>query len=136
MGAAPDDQDVLVQPVPRLADVEVRVAADGVANRDKELHRNRGWRRARAPIVAFTDDDTVPARDWLERGLEALEDHVDAASGRIVRTPCSMRRNSSGLAQTTAVSPSRARYMYGDGLRALSRRYTSKGAASVSTTRS
>src|SRR5690349_10446198 len=27
--------------------------------------RNRGWRAARAPIVAFTDDDTVPAPDWL-----------------------------------------------------------------------
>ena len=34
--------------------------------------RNAGWRAARAPLIAFTDDDTVPAPDWLERGLEAF----------------------------------------------------------------
>lgn len=27
--------------------------------------RNRGWRQARGPIVAFTDDDTLPDRRWL-----------------------------------------------------------------------
>lgn len=27
--------------------------------------RNRGWRRACAPIVAFTDDDCAPNPDWL-----------------------------------------------------------------------
>src|SRR5690606_8162709 len=45
--------------------------------------RNRGWRRARAPIVAFTDDDCVPERDWLARGLEAMRG-ADAVCGRIV----------------------------------------------------
>jgi GT2 family glycosyltransferase len=45
--------------------------------------RNRGWRSARAAIVAFTDDDTVAARDWLEQGLDAFTDGVDALSGRI-----------------------------------------------------
>ena len=32
--------------------------------------RNAGWRRASAPVVAFTDDDCEPAPDWLERLLE------------------------------------------------------------------
>jgi GT2 family glycosyltransferase len=41
---------------------------------------NMGVAAARAPVLAFTDDDTVPAADWLERGL-AL---VDAAPSRIV----------------------------------------------------
>jgi GT2 family glycosyltransferase len=45
--------------------------------------RNLGWRSARAPIVAFTDDDTVPAPDWLRRGLDAFDDSVDALCGRI-----------------------------------------------------
>jgi glycosyltransferase involved in cell wall biosynthesis len=27
--------------------------------------RNRGWRAASAPFVAFTDDDCVPVREWL-----------------------------------------------------------------------
>jgi GT2 family glycosyltransferase len=33
--------------------------------------RNSGWRRARARLIAFTDDDCVPAPDWLERLLSA-----------------------------------------------------------------
>ncbi len=33
--------------------------------------RNEGWRRARAPLIAFTDDDCEAAPDWLERCLEA-----------------------------------------------------------------
>jgi GT2 family glycosyltransferase len=45
--------------------------------------RNRGWRLARAPIVAFTDDDTVPTPGWLRHGLDAFGDGVDALCGRI-----------------------------------------------------
>jgi len=45
--------------------------------------RNQGWRVARAPIIAFTDDDCVPARDWLRRGLEHMADGVAGAQGRI-----------------------------------------------------
>ena len=45
--------------------------------------RNRGWRGARAGIIAFTDDDTVPDRDWLRNGLMAFDDDVDALWGRI-----------------------------------------------------
>jgi GT2 family glycosyltransferase len=33
--------------------------------------RNRGWRAARAPLVAFTDDDCRPSEAWLERLLAA-----------------------------------------------------------------
>ncbi len=45
--------------------------------------RNRGWRVAQADIVAFTDDDTVPAPAWLASGLAAFTDHVDALCGKI-----------------------------------------------------
>ena len=45
--------------------------------------RNRGWRRARAPVVAFTDDDTVPDRHWLAAGLAAMRTGLSAAAGRI-----------------------------------------------------
>lgn len=45
--------------------------------------RNRGWRSARAPIIAFTDDDTVPSLSWLLHGLDAFDDNVDALCGRI-----------------------------------------------------
>ena len=47
--------------------------------------RNAGWRRARGEVIAFTDDDTIPDRDWLWQGLLALDaGAADAASGRIV----------------------------------------------------
>jgi GT2 family glycosyltransferase len=33
--------------------------------------RNVGWRAARAPLIAFTDDDCRPEPDWVERMLAA-----------------------------------------------------------------
>lgn len=45
--------------------------------------RNRGWQAARAPIIAFTDDDTVPSPSWLGNGLGAFDADVDAVGGRI-----------------------------------------------------
>lgn len=33
--------------------------------------RNLGWRAARAPVVAFTDDDCEATPDWLREGLRA-----------------------------------------------------------------
>ena len=46
--------------------------------------RNIGIAEAKAPVLAFTDDDTVPAPDWLERGLERMsEDGVDLLAGGI-----------------------------------------------------
>ena len=47
-------------------------------NRGLSAARNTGIRAARAPIVAFTDDDCVPAVDWLERLLEAYDVSDDA----------------------------------------------------------
>jgi glycosyltransferase involved in cell wall biosynthesis len=42
-------------------------------NRGAAAGRNLAWRAARAPIVAFTDDDCKPQPKWLEAGLEAME---------------------------------------------------------------
>jgi glycosyltransferase involved in cell wall biosynthesis len=46
--------------------------------------RNAGWQAARAPVVAFTDDDTVPDPDWLGAAERVLEPDVVAVSGRVV----------------------------------------------------
>jgi GT2 family glycosyltransferase len=46
--------------------------------------RNAGWRHARAPVIAFTDDDTIPEPHWLEAGLAAMTPEAAAASGAIV----------------------------------------------------
>jgi GT2 family glycosyltransferase len=45
--------------------------------------RNRGWRLAHADVIAFTDDDTVPAHNWLAHGLRALQPDLAAVTGRI-----------------------------------------------------
>jgi glycosyltransferase involved in cell wall biosynthesis len=46
--------------------------------------RNRGWRRARAPMIAFTDDDTEPDPHWLKAGLGAFTSDIDAVTGRVI----------------------------------------------------
>jgi glycosyltransferase involved in cell wall biosynthesis len=43
------------------------------ANRGAAAARNAGWRRGRAPLVAFTDDDCRPAAGWLAAMVAALE---------------------------------------------------------------
>jgi glycosyltransferase involved in cell wall biosynthesis len=70
--------------------------------------RNRGWRKARAPIVAFTDDDCVPAPDWLERALSAFGEGADVVCGRIVMPaparPTDYERDAQGLERSEFVT--------------------------------
>src|SRR5438045_2636963 len=47
--------------------------ADG---RGPAVARNAGWRAARGALIAFTDDDTVPDRDWLADGEREIGDKV------------------------------------------------------------
>ncbi len=56
--------------------------------------RNLGWMSASGNVIAFTDDDTIAAPDWLERGAAALERSRDdagrrwgALAGRVVVPP-------------------------------------------------
>lgn len=53
--------------------------------RGPAVARNVGWRAARGAIVAFTDDDTVPAREWLAEGERVMNLHTDwvAMCGRV-----------------------------------------------------
>jgi hypothetical protein len=41
-------------------------------------NRNAAWRLARASVIAFTDDDCRPPREWLENALAAARRHPDA----------------------------------------------------------
>ncbi|HKQ27757.1 MAG TPA: glycosyltransferase [Burkholderiales bacterium] len=92
---------------------EIVVVDDSRLRSGPAAARNRGWRRANANIIAFTDDDTVPDHEWLERGLEAIQDqamqdHVDAISGRIVMpipaTPTDYERDAQGLERSEFVT--------------------------------
>ncbi|HEY9280760.1 MAG TPA: glycosyltransferase [Eoetvoesiella sp.] len=46
--------------------------------------RNAGWHIARAPIIAFTDDDTIADPGWLSAGLSAMASGAHAAVGAII----------------------------------------------------
>lgn len=69
--------------------------------------RNRGWRAARADVIAFTDDDCVPSFDWLEEGWKAMEG-ADAVQGRIrvplSETPTDYELNTSRLETAPAAT--------------------------------
>src|SRR4051812_49763055 len=69
--------------------------------------RNRGWRRARAPIVAFTDDDCLPDAGWLAAGVAAMRG-LDAACGRVVMplpgVPSDYERDAQGLERAEFVT--------------------------------
>jgi histidinol-phosphate phosphatase family protein len=68
--------------------------------------RNLGWRMARAPWVAFLDDDVVPDPDWLAllaEDLRGLGPEVAGSQGRLrvplpaERRPTDWERNVAGL---------------------------------------
>jgi GT2 family glycosyltransferase len=48
--------------------------------------RNVGWKAATAPLIAFTDDDCVPAAGWLAALVRELSDH-DLVQGRTLPQP-------------------------------------------------
>ena len=51
--------------------------------------RNLGWRASTAPFVAFTDDDCVPDRRWLESGLTTIrtDERCGVVQGCTLRPP-------------------------------------------------
>jgi GT2 family glycosyltransferase len=65
--------------------------------------RNVGWRAARAPVIAFTDDDTIPQPVWLTAGVGAFQRDADlaAVTGQVVvplpDRPTDYERNEAGL---------------------------------------
>lgn len=91
-------------------DLQLRYLRPNTARNGPASARNMGWRAAAAPVVAFTDDDTVPAADWLERGLRALQaSPCVALAGRVVvpvldRVPTDHERVTRGLEATEFVT--------------------------------
>jgi GT2 family glycosyltransferase len=59
------------------------------ANAGPATARNRGWRAASAPLVAFTDDDCVPDPSWLRLMSAALATH-DVVQGRTEGAPAQL----------------------------------------------
>ncbi|HSQ03393.1 MAG TPA: glycosyltransferase family A protein, partial [Burkholderiales bacterium] len=61
----------------------IRYVVPAAGKRGPAAARNAGWQAAAAPLIAFTDDDTIPARDWLVTGLAGLHEWAAAAAGRV-----------------------------------------------------
>jgi glycosyltransferase involved in cell wall biosynthesis len=63
--------------------------------------RNAGWRAARAPVIAFTDDDCIPTRGWLCAGIDAMAGRTQGAYGQLIvpipEAPTDYQRNVAGL---------------------------------------
>jgi GT2 family glycosyltransferase len=84
-----DGRDPLTQAVvERLAHTHpggpaLRYLQPPAGKRGPAAARNCGWRAAQAPVIAFTDDDTIPFVDWLSEGLRAMRPGVAAVSGRV-----------------------------------------------------
>ena len=59
----------------------VRMPREGLS-----ASRNAAWRRAVHPVVAFTDDDCVPDREWIGAVAEPLAGDADlaAVTGRVL----------------------------------------------------
>lgn len=70
--------------------------------------RNRGWEHARAAVIAFTDDDTVPDPEWLAAGLRAMAAGADAVTGRITmplpEKPSDIELDAAGLTRAQFVT--------------------------------
>jgi GT2 family glycosyltransferase len=67
----------------RLRHIRIEPGTGGAARQ-----RNLGWRAARAPLIAFTDDDCRPDPNWLEQLLAVADRHAGAiVQGKTLAEP-------------------------------------------------
>jgi glycosyltransferase involved in cell wall biosynthesis len=76
--SAGDETEELLRTHPLGQKVSVRSVRLAPGSAPPGRNRNAAWRVARAPLVAFTDDDCGPAPDWLERMLKVADRHPGA----------------------------------------------------------
>src|SRR4051794_35765095 len=79
-----DDSEDRTADIARAARGPVTVISDGRLGAAEA--RNRGVAAAAAPVIAFTDADCFPTRDWLANGLSALAD-AELVQGRVQPDP-------------------------------------------------
>ncbi|MCD6734760.1 MAG: glycosyltransferase family 2 protein [Burkholderiaceae bacterium] len=78
-----DDTSRVIEDLARRARFPVKALFEPRQGKSHGL--NAGIAAARGELIAFTDDDGVPAPDWLERLLAHFEAHTDAGcvGGRV-----------------------------------------------------
>lgn len=89
---SPDDTSTVLDRLAATLPFELRVIRH-LRNLGAAAGRNTAWRAARAPVIAFTDDDCAPAPGWLEAGLAAMgPDEQVFAVGRTAPDPAEVHR--------------------------------------------
>ncbi len=66
----------------RVRDHGVRLLVER-SHESPYVARNAGLERAGGEILAFTDSDCVPAKDWLERGVARIQAGADLVAGQV-----------------------------------------------------
>jgi hypothetical protein len=66
-----EDTDALLRTHPLAAAGTLRSTTLAPGRNPPGRQRNVAWRSARAPLIAFTDDDCRPPAEWLARALAA-----------------------------------------------------------------
>lgn len=63
--------------------------------------RNKGLSVAKGSIIAFTDADCIPAKDWIKQGINALQkSNVDRVAGQILFVSITPKSSSASLLDT------------------------------------
>lgn len=75
----------------RIREIETEFSVDLQLVVESEIQssyaaRNKGIRAASGDVIALTDADCLPARTWLERGVEAVNTDAPYIGGRIDMT--------------------------------------------------
>lgn len=74
--------------------------------RGQAAARNLGWRAARAPVIAFTDDDCRPPPSWLSRALTAAARYPGAiVQGATLPDPEEQMNLRAAFAETQHLDP-------------------------------
>jgi len=100
--ASPDDTSAVLTKLASEAAVNLQPLR-AVEQKGPAAGRNLAWRAARAPIVAFTDDDCVPAPTWLESGLAALNGDTRVVVGRTAPPADQLDRATGAFARVLSV---------------------------------
>ncbi|MFZ6004384.1 MAG: glycosyltransferase [Actinomycetota bacterium] len=92
-GQSRRDKEIIVVDDESPDDTPAVLAARGirsvrVARGGPGLARQQGWQLARAPVIAFTDDDCVPTAGWLDALVAPIErGDADLVQGRTLPRP-------------------------------------------------
>jgi cellulose synthase/poly-beta-1,6-N-acetylglucosamine synthase-like glycosyltransferase len=110
-GRSPDTHAAVQELAGRPGVPLIRYVTPAPGSKGPAGARNAGWRASEAELIAFTDDDTIPQPDWLERGVAALRASSSRAAvwGHVSvpippHRPTDNERNTKGLEGATFVT--------------------------------